>query len=42
MISHPAINIKKKLAKSSSDMSIYNTNGVGYKTIMGGFYYEIL
>jgi len=40
MISHPAIINKKKLVKSTSDMSIYNTNGVGYKTIMGGFYYD--
>ena len=40
MISHPAIINKKKLIKSTSDLSIYNTNGVGYKTIMGGFYYD--
>ena len=40
MISHPAIINRKKLIKSTSDMSINNTNGVGYKTIMGGFYYD--
>jgi hypothetical protein len=28
------------LVKSSSDLSIYNTNGVGYKTSVNGFYYD--
>ena len=40
LISHPAIINKKKLVKSISDTSIFNTNGVGYKTIMGGYYYD--
>ena len=39
MTSHPTVK-KKKMVKSSSDMSIYNTNGVGYKTSVNGFYYD--
>ena len=40
MTSHPIVTNKKKLVKSSSDLSIYNTNGVGYKTSVNGFYFD--
>ena len=28
------------MVKSSSDLSIFNTNGVGYKTSVNGFYFD--
>ena len=40
MTSHPTVTNKKKMIKSSSDLSIFNTNGVGYKTSINGFYYD--
>ena len=40
LTSHPSIIHKKRMMKSSSDLSLYNGNEVGYKTIMGGGFYN--